>query len=55
MVPEAVSITTVSLISTKQCKKVVSQIKIFVLFLVWSEGEWKVTATAKAFACGLST
>jgi hypothetical protein len=49
-VPEAVPTTVVSLISMKQCRKVVSQTERFFLFMVWSEGEWKVTATAKTSA-----
>jgi hypothetical protein len=54
-VPEAVPTTVVSLISVKQCRKVVSQTRRFFLFMVRSEGEWKVTATTKTSARGLST
>jgi hypothetical protein len=55
VVSEAVPTTAVSLISAKQCKKVVSQTDRFVLFMVWLEGERKVTATEKTSARGLST
>jgi hypothetical protein len=54
-VPEAVPNTVVSLISVKQCRKVVSQTERFFLCMVRSEGEWKVTATAKTSAWGLSS
>jgi hypothetical protein len=54
-VPEAVPNTVVSLISVKQCRKVVSQTEIFFLCMVRSEGEWKVTATTKTSAWGLSS
>jgi hypothetical protein len=54
-VPKAVPTTTVSLIFVKQCVRVVSQTKRFILFMVQSEGERKVTATAKTSTRGLST
>jgi hypothetical protein len=54
-VPEAVPNTVVSLISMKQCRKVVSQTRIFFLCMVRSKGEQKVTATAKTSAWGLSS
>jgi hypothetical protein len=54
-VPEAVPNNAVSLISVKQCRKVVSQTKRFFLCMLRSEGGWKVIATAKTFARGLST
>jgi hypothetical protein len=47
MVPTTFPITVVYLISVKKCKKVVSHIGISVLFMVWSEGEWKVIVTTK--------
>jgi hypothetical protein len=53
--PEGVRTIVVSLIFMKQCIKVVSQIEIFVLLMVQSEGERKVTKTAKTYARGLST
>jgi hypothetical protein len=44
----------VSLFSAKQCRKVVSQIRIFVLIMVWLKGERKVNTTSKISAQGLS-
>jgi hypothetical protein len=52
---EEVPTIVVSLISMKQCRKVVSQTRRFFLFKVRSEGEQKVTATTKTSAWGLST
>jgi hypothetical protein len=54
-VPEAVPNTMVSLISAKQCRRVVSQTGIFFLFTARSKGERKVTANTKTFGRGLST
>jgi hypothetical protein len=53
-VPESDPKVVVSLISMKQCKKVVSQTERFFLFMVRSEGDRKVTATLETFAWGLS-
>jgi hypothetical protein len=55
-IPEVASTDyIVSLITTKQCRKVISQTGRFVLFMVWLKGEWNITATTKASARGLST
>jgi hypothetical protein len=51
-VPEAVPNTVVSLISVKQCRKVVSQTGRFFLCMVRLEGEWKVTATCQNLCMG---
>jgi hypothetical protein len=53
-VPEAVPNIVVSLISLKKYKKVASQTGIFFLCMVLSEGDYKVTVTAKTSAWGLS-
>jgi hypothetical protein len=53
-VSEAVPTTMVSLISVKQCRKVVSHIERFFLFMVQSEGERKFIAIVKTFVRGLS-
>jgi hypothetical protein len=52
---EVVPTTIVSLISMKQCRKVVSQTGIFFLFMVQSEGEQNFIATAKTSTSSFST
>jgi hypothetical protein len=54
MIPEVVLTTTISLILEKQCHKVISQTTKFSLFMIWSEGEQKVTVTTKTLAQDLS-
>jgi hypothetical protein len=52
---EVVQNIVVSLISMKQCRKVVSHIRRFFLYMVLSKGDQNVTTTAKTSAWGLST
>jgi hypothetical protein len=47
--------SAISLISAKQCGKVVSQTGKFVFFLIHSQNERKITATTKVSAVDLST
>ena len=53
-IPEAVPKTVVSLITAKQCKKVISQTGKFVLFMIRSEIKGKVAATSTTSTQGLS-
>jgi hypothetical protein len=55
MILEEVPNIAVSLLSVKKCRKVISRTRRFVLFMVQSEGEWKIIATAKKSTQGLST
>ena len=45
-IPETLPATAVSLITMKQCRKVISRTGKFVLFMVCSKGERKITATS---------
>jgi hypothetical protein len=54
-IPEAVPPSVISLISTKQCRKVTSQTKKFVFFVIHSQSEKNIAATSKAYAADLST
>ena len=54
-IPETLPATAVSLITAKQCRKVISQTGKFVLFMVRSEGERKITATSTASTQNPST
>jgi hypothetical protein len=54
-IPEVVPPTSISLISTKQCRKVISQNGKFVFFMIFSQSEWKVVATSMASMTNLST
>jgi hypothetical protein len=53
-IPEVAPPTTISLISAKQCRKVISQTEKFVFFMIHSQSEQKVTTTSMASAQGLS-
>jgi hypothetical protein len=53
-IPEVAPPTTISLISTKKCRKVISQTGKFVFFMIHSQSEQKVTTTSMASAQGLS-
>jgi hypothetical protein len=55
MIPEVVPPTAISLISDKQCRKVISQTRKFVFFMVHAQSEKNVTATSMASMTGLST
>jgi hypothetical protein len=48
MIPEVVSPTTISLISSKQCSKVISQTRKFVFFVIYAHSNQKVFATSVA-------
>ena len=54
-IPEAVPSSAISLISTKQCRKVISQIGIFVFFVIRSQSKKNIVATSRAFVVNLST
>jgi hypothetical protein len=53
-IPEVVPPTTISLISSKQCRKVTSQTGKFVFFMIHTQSEQKVERTSMAFSTGLS-
>jgi hypothetical protein len=53
-ISEVVPSTAISLISAKQCRKVISQIGKFVFFMIHAQSEWKVAATSMDSATGLS-
>jgi hypothetical protein len=53
-IPEVVPPTSISLISAKQCRKVISQTGKFVFFVIHAQSEWKVAATSMASMTGLS-
>jgi hypothetical protein len=52
---EAVPPSVISLISAKQCRKVISQTGKFVFFMIHSKNKRKITATSKVSADDLST
>jgi hypothetical protein len=54
-IPEVVPPSAISLISSKQCRKVISQTRKFVFFMIQSQSERKVAATSMAFVVDLST
>jgi hypothetical protein len=54
-IPEVVPPSDISLISAKQCKKIISQTGKLVLFMILSQIEKKVAATSMASATNLST
>jgi hypothetical protein len=49
-IPEAVPSSAISLISIKQCRKVISQTGKFVFFVIRSQSEQKIAATSMASA-----
>ena len=53
--PEAIPPNAISLISTKQCRKVISQTRKFVFFMIRSQNKRKIVATSKVSAADLST
>jgi hypothetical protein len=53
-IPEVAPPTTISLVSAKQCRKVISQTGKFFLFMIHSQSEWKVTSTSMASTQGSS-
>jgi hypothetical protein len=54
-IPEAVPPSVISFISSKQCRKFISQMGKFVFFVVHSQKEKKITATSRVSAVDLST
>jgi hypothetical protein len=54
-IPEAVPPSVISLISDKQCRKVISQTRKFVFFMIHSQNERKIIATSKVSMIDLST
>jgi hypothetical protein len=54
-IPEAVPPSAISLISAKQCMKVISQTGKFVFFVIHSQNERKITTTSRVSAADLST
>jgi hypothetical protein len=53
--PEVVPPTTISLISTKKCRKVISHTRNFFFFMIYSQSEWKVATTSMASTIQIST
>jgi hypothetical protein len=53
-IPEVVPPSVISLISTKQCRNVISQSRKFLFFMSLPQSERKVAATSMASATGLS-
>ena len=54
-IPEAVPPSAISLISAKQCRKVISQTGKFVFFVIRSQSKQKIAATSRASVADLST
>jgi hypothetical protein len=54
-IPEVVPPIVISFISTKQCRKVMSQNEKFVVFVILSQSKRKITATSRASSTDLST
>jgi hypothetical protein len=54
-IPEAVPPSVISLISTKHCRKVISQTGKFVFFMIRSQNKRKITATSRVSTTNLST
>jgi hypothetical protein len=54
-IPEAVPPSAISLISAKQCRKVISQTGKFVFFVIHSQNKQKMAATSKVSGADLST
>jgi hypothetical protein len=54
MIPEVASSTIISLISAKQCSKVISQTGKFIFFVIFAHSNQKVVTTSTASAQSLS-
>jgi hypothetical protein len=52
---EAVPPSVISLISVKQCRKVISQMRKFVFFMIRSQNKQNITTTSRVSAADLST
>jgi hypothetical protein len=55
MILEAFPPSSISLISSKQCKKVIYQMGNFVFFMILSQNERNITSTSRVSAIDLST
>jgi hypothetical protein len=53
-IPEVVPPSAISLISSKQLRKVISQTRKFVFFVIRSQSERNIVSTCRAFAIDLS-
>jgi hypothetical protein len=54
-IAEAVPPSSISLVSTKQCRKVISQNEKFVLFFILSQNERNIVATSRVSMTNIST
>jgi hypothetical protein len=54
-IPEAIPPSTISLISAKQCRKVISQTGKYVFFVILSQNKRNIIATSRVFVADLST
>jgi hypothetical protein len=54
-IPKAIPPSDISLISAKQCKKVISQIRKFVFFFILSQNEQNIATTSRTSTVDLST
>jgi hypothetical protein len=54
-IPEAVPPSAISLISAKQCRKVISKRGKFVFFMILSQNKRKITTTSRVSTADLST
>jgi hypothetical protein len=54
-IPKVVPPSVIFLISAKQCRKVISQTKKFVFFVILSQSERKLTTTSRASMANIST
>jgi hypothetical protein len=54
-IPEVFPYTSISLISSKKCKKVISKTEKFLFFMIHAQSKWKIAATSIIFVMGLST
>jgi len=54
-IPEKVLPSAISLISAKQCRKVISPTGKFVFFVISSQNERKIAATSRVYVTNLST
>jgi hypothetical protein len=54
-IPKVVPPSAISLISAKQCRKVISQMGKFVFFMICSQNKRKITTTSRVSVANLST
>jgi hypothetical protein len=55
IIPKAIPPSVISLISTKKCRKVISQTGNFVFFMIHSQNERNITVTSRVSTVELST